>query len=260
MKQIKELKGKNHLQEQILQAFASGSDDEKIPELVERLQRQEQYESIVEWLGRSSIEDLDTLSPRESQQPQLDASDHEMGGVSTGWWTTVTKDKAVLDHLMQLYFAWIHPVHTLFDEGHFVDDYSRQLENYCSSVLVNSMCALACHLHPQVEGEDVDYEQLGMEFSDAARIGIDPVESSLTMVQTFAVMFLVDCARANGLRGSSYLRVATSNLRNIVHQENKGFADVWRSTVRGIRNLNMSVEGDPYFLPCTKTEAVNGLK
>jgi hypothetical protein len=239
VKQIKELKAKDHLTEQILQAL---STDEKVPDILERLKNGETYESIVEWLGRSSVEDLETLSPRESQHSTFEVSDHEMGGVSLpGRWTTVTNDKAVMDHLLQLYFAWIHPVHTLFDEGRFADDYNRQLDNYCSSVLVNSICALACHLHPAVEGEEIDYEQLGMEFSDAVRTDIDPVEKSITMIQTFAVMFLVDCARANGLRASSYLRVATSNLRGVVHQEIDGFADVWKNTVRGVRNLNVSV-------------------
>lgn len=191
---------------------------------------------------------METLSPRNSQHSTFDASDQEMGGVPhPGAWTKVTTDKAVMDHLLQLYFAWIHPVHTLFDEGRFASDYNQQLNNYCSSVLVNSICALACHLHAAVDGDEIDYEQLGIEFSDAVRRDIDPVSNSVTTIQSFAVMFLVDCARAHGLRGSSYLRVATSNLRNIVHSEVDGFADVWKNTVRGVRNLNMSVQ-DPSSL------------
>ncbi|KAE8442503.1 hypothetical protein EG329_003284 [Mollisiaceae sp. DMI_Dod_QoI] len=237
VKQIKELKAKDHLTEQILQAL---STDEKVPEILERLKNGETYESIVECLGRSPIEDLETLSPRESQHSTFEASDHEMSGVSTTTkWTTVTTDTAILDHLFQLYFAWVHPVHTLFDEGHFVDSYKRQLDNYCSSVLVNSICAMSCHLHPATEGDEIDFEQLGIEFNDAVRVDIDPVGKSITMIQAFAVMFLVDCARGNGLRASSYLRVATNNLRGVVRQGAEGFEEVLKNTVQGVRNLNI---------------------
>lgn len=257
VRQIKELKAKDHLTDQILQAL---STDEKVPDILERLKKGETYESIVEWLGRSPVEDLETLSPRESQNSTFEASDHEMGGVTaTTTWTKVTTDGAVLDHLFQLYFAWVHPVHTLFDEGHFVDSYKRQVDDYCSSVLVNSICAMACHLHPIVEGEDVNFDQLGTDFADAVKMEIDPVGNEITMIQAFAVMFLVDCARAKGLRATSYLRVATTNLRHVVQQEIKGFADVWRNTARGVRNLNMSVWDTP--LSCLfLTEVVNGPK
>ncbi|KAF8861070.1 hypothetical protein BDZ45DRAFT_286779 [Acephala macrosclerotiorum] len=237
VKQIKELRVKDHLTDQILHAL---STDEKVPEILERLKHGETYESIVEWLGRSPMEDLETLSPRESQHSTFETSDHEMGGVSAASkWTTITSDTAVLDHLFQLYFAWVHPVHTLFDEGHFVDCYKRQLDDYCSSVLVNAICAMACHLHPAVEGEEVDFEQLGAEFSEAMRIEIDPVGKRITTIQAFAVMFLVDCARANGLRASSYLRIATNNLRSVVPRDTEGFGEVWKNTVRGVRNLNV---------------------
>ncbi|KUJ10509.1 uncharacterized protein LY89DRAFT_596406 [Mollisia scopiformis] len=255
VKQIKELKAKDHLSEQILQAL---STDEKVSDILERLKKGETYESIVEWLGRSPVDDLETLSPRESQHSTFDASDHEMGGVpGTTTWTTVTANQAVMDHLLQLYFAWVHPVHTLFDEGHFVDCYKRQLDDYCSSVLVNSICAMACHLHPMVEGEEIDFEQLGMEFIDAVRIEIDPIGKRITMIQAFAVMFLVDCARANGLRASSYLKVATTNLRGVIHQDTDGFADVWKNTVRGVRNLNIEWSQITFQPPSVLSSAIH---
>ena len=241
MKQIKELKAKDHLTEQILQAL---STDEKVPEILEKLKNGETYDSIVEWLGRTTMEDFETLSPRESQYSTYDASDHEMSGVSTSSfrWTPVTSDTAVLDHLFQLYFAWVHPVHTLFSEGHFVDCYKRKSFSFCSSVLVNAICAMACHLHSGAGRDEVDFEQLGGEFSDAVRQTLDADDKSITTVQAFAVMFLVDCARANGLRASSYLKVATSSLSGVAYQEIEGYIEVWKNTVRGVRNLNMSVQ------------------
>jgi hypothetical protein len=61
------------------------------------------------------------------------------------------------------------------------------------------------------------------------------------MIQAFAVMFLVDCARAHVLRAAAYLRVATKGLANVARLKSEGFGQVWTSTVCGIRNLNVSV-------------------
>lgn len=238
VKQIKELRAKDHLTEQILHAL---STDEKVPEILDRLKNGETYESIVEWLGRSPMEDFETLSPKESQHSTFEASDQEMGGVSSTSfrWTTVTSNKAILDHLFQLYFAWVHPVHTLFSEGHFVDSYKWNADNYCSPALVNAICAMACHLHCTSEGDGIDFEQLEGEFSDAARADIDCEDKRITTIQAFAVMFLVDCARANLLRAAAYLRVATNKLSGISWLDNEGFSEVWKNTVRGVRNLNV---------------------
>jgi len=242
VKQIKELRAKDHMTEQILQAL---STNEKVPEILERLRKGETYESIVEWLGRSPMVDFETLSPRESQQSTYEPSDHEMGGVGASKppWTKVTTDTAIFNHLFQLYFAWIHPVHTLFSERLFTNDYRLHLENYCSSVLVNSVCAIACSLHSAEDGDGEDYERLGAEFSDAARMDLDSEDNRLTTIQAFAVMHLADCARGNALRATAYLRISTLSLPRATFQENDGFAESWKATVRGIRNLNMLVQG-----------------
>jgi len=234
------------LTEQIFQAL---STDEKVPEILDRLRNGEAYGSIVEWLGRSPLEDLETMSPRTSHHSAFDSPDHEMGGLSSNW-TTVASDSAVLDHLFQLYFAWIHPVHTLFSEGRFVDSYKRQSNSYCSSALVNAICAMACHLHSVADSDEVDFVQLGEEFSDAVRKDIKPEDKSITTVQAFAVMFLVDSARGKSLRASSYLRVATNGLSNVAYQASDGFAEVWKNTIRGIQNLNVlvSISSHSWFI------------
>ena len=225
---------KDYLTDQIIQAL---STEEQVPEVLSRLRQGETYESIVAWLGRSSIE---VISPRESYSSVLDTSDHEMGGTSSArfQWTSVTSDTGVLDHLFQLYFTWVHPVHTLFSEGHFVDSYQRQSDAYCSRILVNALCAMACHLHSASDTDEVDFEHLGRNFSDAVRAEIDSNHRGITTIQTSAVMFLVLSARSEGLRAASYLKIATSNLSHIEHPDNEGFQEVWKNTVRGVRNLN----------------------
>jgi hypothetical protein len=47
-------------------------------------------------------------------------------------------------------------------------------------------------------------------------------------------MFLVDCARTNGLRALSYPKVATNNLASVTFLESDGFPEVWKNTVCGI--------------------------
>lgn len=235
MKQIKELRAKDHLTEQILGAL---STEEQVPEILLRLKNGETYDSIVECLGRASYEGL---SPRASHHStNFGTSDHEMTGASFRW-TSVTSDSSILDHLFQLYFAWVHPVHTLFSEGHFVDSYKRQSLNYCSPTLVNAMCALACHLHTVEEKDTIDFEQLGVRFSDAVRLSIDPNDRNLTTVQAFAVLFLVDCARGRCLRASSYLKVASAAISNVSFLDIDGFPSVVQHTKRGIQDLNVYI-------------------
>jgi hypothetical protein len=240
VKQIKELEAKDNLTQQILRSLSA---DQHVPEIVQRLQSGETYENIVEWLAPT--DGYEAHSPTGSQHSTFEPSNHEMTGVSPDFqWTVVTSDSVILDHLFQLYFAWIHPVHTLFSEGYFVNSFRLNLNLYCSSVLVNAMCALACHLHTNADSEEV--EQLGTNFADAARSEIDPDNGCLTTVQALAVMFLVDCARGRGLRAASYLTVASSMLSNLEILEETGFSEVLKDTMRGLRNLNVYVRHNPH--------------
>ncbi|XMA13649.1 hypothetical protein WAI453_006440 [Rhynchosporium graminicola] len=237
VKQINELRAKDRMTEQILQAL---STNEKVPEILKRLSNGEAYSSIVEWLGRSPLVDLEPFSSKESRKSTYAASDHEMGGIGVPFWTKVTTDTSILDHLFQLYFAWVHPIHTLFSEARFADSYGRKTETHCSSVLVDSVCALACCLHTAVDGEEEGiYKRLGARFSDAARKALEPDDSRLTTIQAFAVMHLVDCAHGNALRAVAYLKVATISLPRAASQEVDGFVESWKATFGGIRNLNI---------------------
>jgi hypothetical protein len=240
VKQIKELEAKDHLTQQILRAL---SNDQHVPEILLRLQNGETYESIVGWLVPPDA--YDGHSPTGSQHSTFDASNHDMAGVSSSFhWTSVTNDPVILDHLFQLYFAWIHPVHTLFSEGHFVNSFRYKSTLFCSSVLVNAMCALACHMHANADTDEI--EQLGLSFSDAVRAEIEPDDGCLTTIQALAVMFLVDFARGCSLRASSYLNVASRSLSNVKILQEDGFLEVLGETTRGLRNLNMYVCLCPY--------------
>lgn len=246
VKEIKELREEKHNVDRIFEAL---SNDEKVPEVLERLRKSEPYEEIAEWLGRSPQEG-ETFSPRDHHST-FEGSDHDMEGVtSTSFcWTAVTSNTEVLDHLLQLYFAWIHPVHTLFSEGHFTDCYRKHSETYCSSVLVNAICAMACHLHTATEMDEVNYEYLGAEFREAVRAHIASEDTTkVTTIQAFAIMFLVDCAGSSVLRAGTYLKIATKSLPSIQLLPSEGFNEVVKSTFRGIRALNVYVSAQVCYV------------
>lgn len=150
-------------------------------------------------------------------------------------------DSEILDHLLQLYFTWVHPVHTLFNRDCFLESYKSHSAEFCSGILINALCSMACHLQPATSGDEADFGQLGLEFSDAVRADIDAEDKTLTTVQAFAVMFLVDCSRCNALRASSYLRTASNILTRVETLEIEGFQEAWNDTVRGVHSLSVSV-------------------
>ncbi|KFY50135.1 hypothetical protein V495_00342 [Pseudogymnoascus sp. VKM F-4514 (FW-929)] len=246
MKQIHELRAKNNLNERVIKALQSG---DKAPGILRALSSGDSLESIVQSLGSQLVEEQDNVSPKGSPTSIVGGSEHEPETqIRSGFaWTIVTHESTVLDHLFQLYFAWVHPISTLFSEAHFVESYKGQNSRHCSSQLVNAMCALACHLHTQSEESELDSDQLGIQFSEAFLwlfseaflTGFDPDDKSITSIQAAAVMFLVELGRGFGLRGSSYLRLATESIAELSASSNEELPCVLKKTIQGIRCLNV---------------------
>lgn len=248
VKQIKELRSKDQLSEAILTAL---STDEQVPEILQRLRKGETYDSIVEWLERAPTSPDGTITSREATvDSHRDTSDQEAGRhaftnrpspshTSQSPWTSLTNTNAILDHLFQLYFAWVHPVHTIFDEGYFVRDYRAYSGPFCSAILVHAICAMACHLHTPSDSDEMDYDTLGNNFTEFVRANLNPNDNSCANIQAFAIMFLVDCARGKSLRGARYLEMAHQGLSSVVMLNTPGFSDVLRTTSSGIGILSM---------------------
>ncbi|OBT76461.1 hypothetical protein VF21_04003 [Pseudogymnoascus sp. 05NY08] len=240
MKQIRELRTKNRLSERIFRTLQSS---ERAPDILRALSNGESIESIAESLGRPGVEEQERFSPIGSPSSLVGGSEYELDAqVMSGFsWTTVTHDSATFDHLFQLYFAWVHPVSTLFSEGHFVDSYKYkgQSHRHCSSPLVNAMCALACHYHTQSEDSELDSDQLGAHFAEAFLAGFEPDDKSITTIQAAAVMFLVELGKGFGLRASSYLRLATESITELSASSNDELPSVLKKTIQGIRCLNV---------------------
>ena len=234
MKQIHELRAEDKLNDRILKALQS--DDQT--HVLYALRNGESLESIVEGLDRALV-GQESSSPIDSLDFPFEGSDCDEDQKLGYSWTNVVRDSALLDHLFQLYFAWVHPVSTLFSERHFVESYRGHKHQHCSSLLVNALCALACHYHTPSGDDQVDYNQLGMQFAEAFRASFEPGDKSMTSIQATAVMFLVGLARGSGLRASSYLRLASDNIAEVSSSALNELSCVLKKTVQGIRCLNV---------------------
>lgn len=238
--QIKELQVDDHLTKKILRSL---SIDEKVPEILDRLRNGSGYKNIVEWLDCSTTTELETPPPTKLSYSISEASDHDIAspGLEFDTWTSVTSDSTIIDHLLELYFAYVHPVHTLFDKDRFFDSHKRHLGGFCSSTLVNALCAMACNLQTTTNEGGIDFVKLGLEFSGTVKAEIDAEDRTITTIQAFAVMFLVDLSHSNALRAASYLKMASSILARVEILEIDGFQEVWYDTVRGLHNLTVFV-------------------
>ncbi|CAD6453261.1 de89cb45-2a9a-49ba-a8cc-09cd27b07efc [Sclerotinia trifoliorum] len=249
VKDLKESRAIKHMAEKIFKCLANDTENEQ--EILERIKHGDSITSIAHWL-----ESMD--SNGESQPSTFGGSDNEVDGdISKGFsWTTVTDEGEVTEHLIALYFTWVHPFHPLFNEGHFVKSMRTGSEAFCSHSLFNAICAMGCYLHTYEEDDIIDYKQVGGHFCDLVRSSINPEDKSLTTIQAFAVMFLVRCAQGQGLSGSVYLTVATRSMESLRPSDNDDvdYRQIWRETVRGINSLNvewaqMTFKMAPAFIP-----------
>lgn len=207
------------------------------------LSKGDSQEAIVKSLGKPT---QNGTASSATSSPTMSFSEIERNARSpsngNGVWTVVTNDRSILDHLFQLYFAWVHPVHTFFHEGQFVHSYHNGSEGdevYCSAILVNAVCAMACHLHYTLESDITDFRDLAVDFANAARDVMSTDNITLTTIQAFAVMSLVEITRGNTLLAASYLDIAATGLPRVDPDIRNNAPDVWRSTILGVQALNV---------------------
>ena len=56
-------------------------------------------------------------------------------------WTAVADDK-VTSHFVSIYLTWYQPFMHILDEDAFLHDMSSETSNFCSSLLINAICAV----------------------------------------------------------------------------------------------------------------------
>ncbi|MCJ1468122.1 hypothetical protein MMC07_006750 [Pseudocyphellaria aurata] len=236
----------------ILDTIGSNGHDR---EIIIRLRAGESHQSIADWLSQLDTLSRDLQHVPESRRGLVDVvgrikrryQDEE--GLDTInsvdappniLWTRVSSSETLIGHLLGLYFTWVHPFHMLFSEFNFKQDFQIHAEDYCSTPLVNAICAMACHL---VESEIVDEIQgvevstLSEAFMNDARANLNPDNlHHMTSIQTFAVMYLVDLGSGKAQNATKYLRTAVDALKmNHRHQQS---AEAVELSAWGIHSLN----------------------
>ena len=239
-KERRDFKQTSEWQGIILQTIGQNGLDR---EIINRLREGQSYQDISDWLigehpdQRSQdfpLSDHDTLTDVvktfEDQCHAHDGLRRTGQPASTGTpWTNVSSDHQLIGHLFDLYFTWVHPIHMLFSELDFKRDFreaeTRQPTTYCSSSLVNAICAMGCHL---LQSEKLGNEKpmtnvrkelnaatLREGFMDEAKKEMTPATyGELTTTQTLAVMYLVELSSGKARSALGYLRSAAEGLES----------------------------------------------
>ena len=245
----------NEWADSILQLLSSNGHSEEIKR---RLRQGDSHHSIAAWLGseppiagnvnmtevtqRNLVDVVRRIEKyyRANEEKRVE----EVSKENSFQWTRVTADGKLMKHLLNLYFTWVHPVHMLFSEVDFLEDFATRKRTYCSSALVNAIFAMACHLLDDhgdyAAGEDFDVETLREGFMSEARTLTPPEDyTKMTAIQAFAVMFLVDLSSGKALRATGYLRLAADGLRSMKDSEHS--TEAVQLSLWGVHTLNTSV-------------------
>lgn len=215
-------------------ASIRSSTDAEVADIVQRIRANEDYERIAETVKRTdllpehsesnSLEgDLSCRLGRPARDevgeikhfghtsglgliPEAEASPIYTHAISEAW-TKVTDDKNFLDHLLQLYFNWMHPFYTVFPKDLFLHDMRWGQSKYCSALLFNAILASACCFsddsksradpsNPSTTGDHF--------FAEAKQLLSQQEHSNLTTVQALALMGLREASSNHESSGFSY--------------------------------------------------------
>jgi hypothetical protein len=123
-------------------------------------------------------------------------------------WTNVTDDMAFVERLLTLYFTWSHPFYVLFSRECFYKDFKAGRDKYCCALLVNAICAYACHLTDEPAGrtDPSNFRTAGDHFfAEAKKILFEDETPSLTTVQALCIMSMREPSTGRDSSGFSYI-------------------------------------------------------
>jgi hypothetical protein len=118
-------------------------------------------------------------------------------------WTTVTRDKDLVEHLLALYFCWEYPIFASLSKEHFLEDFRRGIPRYCCQLLVNALLALACRWSDRssARADPEDSATTGDHFfSEALKIyEAEEDHRVLTTIQALGIMSIreASCGRVS---------------------------------------------------------------
>lgn len=204
--------------EELMRTLATGTQTE-CNDVIRRIRAGEDVSAIMEaaTTGNLSTQRLVQRNPGESQEGlETDFSSQESTfgmvkgapmrrthaslGAQEGFeeskesgqpWTTVTKSREIVEYLLAMYFTWQHSFFQSFPEKLFRADMEAGRTKYCSSMLVNAICASGCFLCDSEHLAKLGLESLDISarFYDAAVAQLDSNKSST--VPTTAALYLI---------------------------------------------------------------------
>jgi hypothetical protein len=152
-------------------------------------------------------------------------------------WTTVTNDAALVDHLMLLYFTWVHPVHMLFHESRFVSSLKANNLTYCTPSLVNAICAMGCCFMADEQGNNQEAIKYRERFVRQAHIELkNEGEMIPASSVAYAIIFLVELSAGQARTAISHLRLAVESLRQV--DRSSWSEEAFEITSFGLHTLN----------------------
>ncbi|QIW97462.1 hypothetical protein AMS68_002980 [Peltaster fructicola] len=116
-------------------------------------------------------------------------------------------DTEFIDHLLQLYFSWIHPFHQFVSQEHFLHDFHNGRDDYCSAALANAVLAFACHYSDRQAARTNHYNPAtagDMFFAEAKQHLEQAEKPSLTLVQALGIMSLRETSMGRDSNGYQY--------------------------------------------------------
>ena len=126
-------------------------------------------------------------------------------------WTTVTQDKDLILHFINMYFCWHYAYFTTLSKELFYRDFlTGASSNYCSALLVNVMLALGCHFSskPAARADPEDSGSTGDHFfNEAKRLLYEDDEfanAKLCTVQALALMSVREAGCGHESKGWVY--------------------------------------------------------
>ena len=114
-------------------------------------------------------------------------------------WTQVTDDQEFIEHLLSLYFSWQHSFFQSFPEKLFREDMASGRTKYCSTILVNAICAAGCLLSSKPEARRDPNNSLtaGLDFFEEAIRQLNDI--NVSTIPTTAALYLL--CHVDGHRG-----------------------------------------------------------
>jgi hypothetical protein len=203
----------------------------------------EPYQDLLDTVSQPSVYKNKQSSPGSTESPDNGAevaSERSMESdedTTQMRWTTVTNDSDLVDHLMLLYFTWIHPFHMLFHEGCFVNSLRVRNHIYCTPSLVNAICAMGCCFMADEQGSNGEAINFRERFVRQAHAGLK-AEDEMTPVSsvTYAIIFLVELSAGQARTAISHLRLAVESLRKV--NKSNWSEEAFDITSCGLHTLN----------------------